>query len=56
MVSAKVYVPTKNVKKAANRTESQVVEAIESVAVAEAVPDSVGNPESNDSYEQGTYV
>ncbi|CAL5191108.1 unnamed protein product [Lathyrus oleraceus] len=52
VVSAKVYVPTKNVKKAANRTESQVVEAIESVAVAEAVPDSVGNPESNDSYEQ----
>ncbi|CAK8540726.1 unnamed protein product [Lathyrus sativus] len=52
LVSAKVYVPTKNAKKAANRTESQVVEAIESVAVAEAVPDSVGNPESNDSYEQ----
>ncbi|XP_058736451.1 nuclear transport factor 2-like isoform X2 [Vicia villosa] len=53
LVSAKVYVPTKNVKKAANRTtERQVVEAVESAAVAEAAPDSVGNPESNDSYEQ----
>ncbi|KAL5095803.1 hypothetical protein RYX36_000130 [Vicia faba] len=53
LVSAKMYVPTKNVKKVANRTtESQAVEAVESAAVAEAAPDSVGKPESNDSYEE----
>jgi hypothetical protein len=54
LASAKVYVPTNTVKKVANRTESQVVESAVSAAVPEAAPDSIGNPESNDSNEEGT--
>lgn len=56
LASAKVYVPTSTVKKASNsnRTESQVIESVESAAVPEPAPDSVGNPESNDSNEEGT--
>lgn len=52
LVSAKVYVPTNMVKKATNKTESQAVESVESAAVPEAAPDSVGNPESNDTNEE----
>jgi hypothetical protein len=54
LASAKVYVPTNTVKKVANRTESQIVESVVSAAVPEAAPDSIGNPESNDSNEEGT--
>lgn len=50
--SAKVYVPTNTVKP--NKTESKVVESVESTAVPEAAPDSVDNPESNDTHEEGT--
>lgn len=61
LVPAKVYVPTKTVKnvptntvkQATNRTESKVVESVESAAVPDAAPDNVGNPESNDSSEEG---
>lgn len=45
--------PTNMVKKATNKTESQAVESVESAAVPEAAPDSVGNPESNDTNEEG---
>ncbi|KAJ1435331.1 RNA-binding domain superfamily [Sesbania bispinosa] len=50
--SAKVYVPTNTVKTGPNKTESQVVEPVESAVVPEAVPESVGNPESSDTHEE----
>jgi hypothetical protein len=53
LVPAKVYVPTKTVKKATNRTESKVFESVEPAAVPDAAPDNVGNPESNDGSEEG---
>ncbi|XP_061365973.1 nuclear transport factor 2-like [Gastrolobium bilobum] len=48
--SAKVYVPTNTIKTGPNKTESQVVESVDSAAVHEAGPDSVGNPESSDTH------
>ncbi|XP_045794604.1 nuclear transport factor 2-like isoform X1 [Trifolium pratense] len=52
LAPAKVYVPTNTVKKATNRTESQVVESVKAAPVPESAPDSVGNPESNDSNDE----
>ncbi|KAK7340644.1 hypothetical protein VNO77_21353 [Canavalia gladiata] len=49
---AKVYVPTNIVKPGSNKTESQVVESVESAAVPETALDSVNNPESSDTHEE----
>lgn len=48
----KVYVPTNTVKSGPNKTESQVIESVESAEVPEAALDSVNNPESSDAHEE----
>ncbi|KAK7295463.1 hypothetical protein RJT34_18372 [Clitoria ternatea] len=48
----KVYVPTNTVKSGPNKTESQVVEPVESAALPESTPDTVNNPESSNTHEE----
>lgn len=50
----KVYVPTNSIKSGHNKTESPVIESIESAEVSEEALDSVNNPESSDDHEEGT--
>lgn len=51
-VPTKVYVPTNTLKSGPNKTESKVVESVESTEVPEAALESVSNPESSDAHEE----
>ena len=53
-VPTKVYVTTNTLKSGPNKTESKVVESVESTEVPEAALERVSNPESSDAHEEGT--